>query len=331
MVIVMKFGIIGTNFISDRLLSAFSCTEAGAVAVYSRRKETGDAFAQKHGLSLVFTDLEAFLASDAFEAVYVASPNMCHKEQTLAALRHGKHVLCEKPIAPSLKDYLEMKAEARARGLVLTEAMRPVFDRAWRAVKDQVKALGELRSARLEYCQYSSRYDRFKAGEILNAFTPALSNAALLDIGVYPIAMAAYLFGEPKRIKSEVIRLEGGFEGGGNILLDYGSFSAVISYSKIADSILPSAILGEEGGITVDTVANPKEVFLCPRRGERSRITWEEKPQEDNMSEEVEAFCRMVKEGDTENTDEISRITLRIMDEVRREHGILFPSDGGEV
>lgn len=325
----MKFGIIGTNFISDRLLAAFPVTEAEAVAVYSRKKETGDAFAKKHGISLVFTDLEEFLSSDAFEAVYVASPNMCHKEQTLAALRHGKHVLCEKPVAPSLRDYEEMKAEACARGLVLTEAMRPVFDRAWAAIKGKMKELGTLRTARLEYCQYSSRYDRFLAGEVLNAFNPALSNAALLDIGVYPVAMAAYLFGEPKSVKSDIIRLSNGFEGGGNILLDYGHFSAVISYSKIADSVLPSAVIGEGGGITVDSVATPKEAFFCPRGGKKTPIWWEEKPLEDNMFEEVDAFCEMVRTGDVINTDEISRITLRIMDAVRREHGILFPSDGG--
>ncbi len=327
----MKFGIIGTNFISDRFLAALTATDAAAVAVYSRKKETGEAFAQKHGLSLVFTELEAFLSSDAFEAVYVASPNMCHKEQTLAALRHGKHVFCEKPIAPSLKDYEEMKREAENRRLVLCEAMRPIFDRAWRVIKDKLTALGPIRTAHLDYCQYSSRYDRFKAGEILNAFDPSLSNAALLDIGVYPIAVAAYLFGAPNSISSAVTRLSGNFEGGGNILLGYDGFSAVISYSKIADSVLPSAIIGENGGITVDRAANPREVFFCPRKGENSPITWESRPQEDNMSEEINAFCRMVQNGDIRNTDEISRITLSVMDEVRRQNGILFPSDNGKI
>jgi len=324
----MRFGIIGTNFISDRFLAALAFTEAKATAVFSRKRETGDAFAQKHAIGAVFTDLEAFLHSDVFDAVYVASPNFCHKEQTLAALRAGKHVLCEKPIAPSLDDYLVMKNEARARGLILTEAMRPIFDRMWLAIKDRLGALGTLRSVHLDYCQYSSRYDRFLSGEVLNAFNPALSNAALLDIGVYPIALAAFLFGKPHSVHSEVCRLANGFEGGGSILLGYGDFSAVITYSKVADSLAPSVIIGEKGGITVDKAATPKEVYFCPRGGERERIVRQTPDAEDNMFEEIRAFIRAVQERDTENTHEVSANTLAIMDAVRKEHGIRFPSDG---
>ena len=326
----MRFGIIGTNFISDRFLAALALTDATATAVYSRKQQTGDAFAQKYGISHVYTDLTAFLSSDQFDAVYIASPNFCHKEQAIAALRHGKHVLCEKPIAPSLRDYTEMKREAVSRGLVLTEAMRPAFDPAWAAIRGELSKLGTIRTVHMDYCQYSSRYDRFKAGETLNAFDPSLSNAAILDIGVYPIAMTAYLFGMPSRICGEVIRMENGFEGGGNLLLGYDGFSAVISYSKVADSVLPSSIIGEEGAITVDRCATPAQAFLR-LRGEKEAqpISWDAEPREDNMHEEIRAFCRMVKEGDIVNTDELSRITLTVMDEIRRQNGILFPSDGG--
>lgn len=327
----MNFGIIGTNFISDRFIAALRYTNAHAAAVYSRTEESGNAFAAKHGIAQVFTDFSAFLASPAIDAVYVASPNFCHKEQTLAALRAGKHVLCEKPIAPSLADYTEMKEEARRQNRVLMEAMRPVFDRLWLLIREKMASLGAIRSVHLDYCQYSSRYDRFLRGEVLNAFNPALSNAALLDIGVYPTSLAAFLFGKPLSVASAVTRLANGFEGGGAILLGYDGFQTAITYSKVADSATPSVILGEGGAIIIDKAATPKTVIFRPRGGEDEPIRVETPDENDNMFEEINAFVRAVSENDVENTHTVSADTLFIMDEVRRQNGILFPSDNGKL
>ena len=95
----LRLGIIGTNFISDMLCDAvLQSSDMELGAVYSRKQETGDAFAKKHGIPNIFTDYEAFLNSD-LDAVYVASPNGVHCRQTIQALEHGKHVLCEKVMA----------------------------------------------------------------------------------------------------------------------------------------------------------------------------------------------------------------------------------------
>ena len=323
----MRFGIIGTNYISDRFLAALPFTEGQATAVYSRKEETGRAFAERHGIPFVFTDLAAFLSSDTFDAVYVASPNLCHKDQSIAALRAGKHVLCEKPIAPSLAEYEQMKAEADKRNLLLLEAMRPVFDGNWKRIAARFAEIGPLRKVHLDYCQYSGRYDAFLSGKVLNAFNPALSNAALLDIGVYPIAVAAMLFGMPRSVQSSVIRLSNGFEGGGTILLSYDGFEVGITYSKVCDSVAPSFIIGEKGGITVDRVSEPSEAFLKMRGEEMSPITLTRPPAPDNMFEEIRAFCALAKAEMKKGTENISRIALYIMDKVREQNGVTFPSE----
>ena len=81
----MRLGIMGTNFIGDRLLEAAAAMDAAEegitpYAVYSRKKETGEAFALRHGIPTdrVYTDMEAFFCS-GIEGVYVATPNICHK------------------------------------------------------------------------------------------------------------------------------------------------------------------------------------------------------------------------------------------------------------
>ena len=323
----MRFGVIGTNYISDRFLAALPFTEAKATAVYSRKKETGSAFAVRHGIGSVYTSLDEFLSSNEFDAVYIASPNFLHKEHAILALKAGKHVLCEKPIAPSLRELEEMMAVAEEKGLILLEAMRPTFDSAWRKIASLLPSLGSIRSVLFDYCQYSGRYDAYLSGTVLNAFNPALSNAALLDIGVYPVSVAARLFGKPRAIKSQSFLLSNGFEGGGSILLSYDGFTVAVNYSKVCDSATASFIIGEKGAITVDRISEPKRVTVKMRGEEEKVLEADTHGAPDNMFLEINAFCSFVKMSDTKNTSRVSRDTLFIMDEVRRENGITFPSD----
>lgn len=133
----LKIGIIGTNFISDWFADA-ARQVPGAVlhAVYSRKKETGDAFAGKLQIPHVYDDYEAFLASD-IDAVYVASPNFAHCGQTIRALECGKHVLCEKVMAVNEEEVRAMIDCAQQNRVVLLEAMRPDFDPAFRIVEER--------------------------------------------------------------------------------------------------------------------------------------------------------------------------------------------------
>ena len=323
----MTFGIIGTNFISDSFLAALPFADARAVSVYSRKRETGKAFAERHGIPYVFDDMEAFLSSDTFDAVYIASPNYCHEEQSTLALLHGKHVLCEKPIAPSHKAYLRMQAVAKKAGCVLMEAMRPHHDSFWKEIIKKLPLLGNIRGGQLDYCQYSSRYDRYKRGEYTNAFDPALSNAALLDIGIYPLAAAVMLFGAPQSVTGKSVLLPTGFEGAGTAVLDYGTHTVAVSYSKIADSVSPSVIIGEAGGITIDKMSSPTKACIRLRTGEEILL---EKPETDapsNMHEEVLAFSAAVKAGELLPCGDLSLAALTVMDELRMAAGVRFPSD----
>ena len=91
---MIRFGIIGTNFITDSLLEAsLNCPEFELTAVYSRSLDRAREFADKYGAKLVFDDLEAFAACDQIDAVYVASPNCCHAPQSILMMEHGKHLI----------------------------------------------------------------------------------------------------------------------------------------------------------------------------------------------------------------------------------------------
>ena len=327
----MTFGVIGTNFISDWFMAALPFANSAASAVYSRKKETGDAFASRHGIPLVFDDLDAFLSSDAFDAVYIASPNFLHESQAVRALRAGKHVLVEKPASPSLSGYLRACDEAKKQGRVYMEAMRPVHDGLLKKVKENLYRIGKVRSAHLEFCQYSSRYDRHKRGEYTNTFDPALSNAAILDIGIYPIETAVWLFGTPKEVCGKSLILENGFEGAGEAVLAYGDHNVAISYSKVADSLLPSVILGEAGGVTVDKLVLPTRAVFRFRSGEELVLTREETKAATNMHDEILDFVRAIDACALLPEHKTTADALAVCDALRKGAGVVFPSDNEDT
>ncbi len=322
----IRLGIIGTNFVSDWLTTEAKDSGLYEVrAVYSRKSETGEAYANKHAIPVVYTDMEAFLSDPELDAVYVSSPNACHAAQSIDALRHGKHVLCEKPIATTAAEYRDMQNAARENGRILLEAMRPAHDPAILAIRDHIDALGTIRRVELEFCQYSSRYDRFKAGEILNAFTPALGNAAIMDIGVYAVHVCALLFGMPELTAdfySRSVFAENHMELMGEMLLPYGADAPVrITYAKIYNSLNPSVILGENGGILIDKLSNPKSVRLKLRDGTDKELCVS--PKDNNMVYELAAFARCIRTGNNPHT-RCSEIEMAILDRIREKNGIVF-------
>ena len=291
----MRLGIIGTNFISDNLVAAARNT-AGVeiVAVYSRKRDTGAAFAAKYpGIDLVFDDFDAFLASPEFDAVYVASPIVAHSRQTILALHRGKHVLCEKMMAHTLPAAEKMRSVASECGRILLEAMRPAHDPAYDTVRALLPRIGKISSATLEFRQYSSRYDRFKAGIVMNAFDPTMYNSALSDIGIYPLHAALMLFGKDGVLKSaESEMLHNGFEADGRLLIGYDGFDAEILYSKIRDSVAPSIIVGEQGSITIDKISQPTCLTLTLSDGSHEQYKFAP-PDDNNMTYELAAFRDM--------------------------------------
>ncbi len=289
----IKFAVVGTNNISDKFVFAAKLSKCAEIsAVFSRKLDTGAAFAKKHDIKKVFCNFDEMLAESEIEAVYIASPHMCHPEQSVRALGAGKHVLCEKIISPDKEGFTRQKSAMEKSGKVLLEAMRPDFDPAMKIIKENLPKLGKIRRVVFEYCQYSSRYDSFKLGELPNAFNPKMKNTALADIGIYPLHMCINLFGKPKRINAEASFLKNGFEAAGALLLSYGDMFANIIYSKVSESVNPSVIEGELGSLSFDKINAPSKIVLH-LRGEEPKLL-DYTPVPNNMVYEIDAFCEMV-------------------------------------
>ncbi|MBQ8350806.1 MAG: Gfo/Idh/MocA family oxidoreductase [Clostridia bacterium] len=319
----IRLGIIGTGKISAQLADAARAAGGYTLAsLLSRDRARGEAFAAENGIARTFTDEEAFLTS-GLDAVYVATPNCHHAHGAIAAATHGLHVLCEKPVAANADEWRAMRQAAKEHGVVLLEAMRPLHDPLLGLLQEKLPAIGKLRHVRLEYCQYSSRYDAFRTGEVLRAFDPRYGNAAIMDIGVYCVAVAAYLFGAPRTVQATSVFLENGFEGGGEALLSYDGFTVSIGYSKITASANPSCFLGEDGSLTLDKLNSPGRVVLSTRAGGEEQLPYT--PLANNMVHELRDFAALIAQGDTAHRwQTASDITIDILDRIREASGITF-------
>lgn len=320
----IRFGIMGTNFISDRFCEAIEMDDiAEVVAICSREQASAETFASKYGIKLAFPSPEAFFACKEMDAVYIALPNSLHASFTKQALLSGKHVLCEKPMATSLKELEEMRACAKKEGKVLLEAMRPYFDPATAVISSCLSKVGALRYARLEFSQYSSRYDRFKKGEVLRAFDPSFGNAALMDIGIYPVSVAAMLFGAPNSVKGTSLFLQNGFEGLGTATLAYENMLVDIVYSKITQGMVPSVFVGEAGTLSVDSMTAPAEIIFTSRDGKTEKMPCT--PHQNNMVYEIKAFCEAIYKGIPEHpTMAFTEIAMRIVQTLLDANQITF-------
>ena len=325
----LRFGVIGTNFISDWVIAGGRQDERFELAaVYSRTQENADAFAAKHNIPHTFTSLEAMAASPFIDAVYVASPNAFHTAQSILCMEHGKHVLCEKAFASNAREANEMIATARKNKVALMEAMKPTLTPNFLAARDALNRIGAVRRYFSCYCQYSSRYDKFREGTVLNAFRPEMSNGALPDIGVYTIYPMVVLFGRPQIIKAAGFKLSSGVDGEGSVVFSYPSMDAAVLYSKIANSQLPAEIQGEDGNIVFDRINIISKVDLHLRDGRKESLSCPTPYNE--YYYEVKEFIDIVQSGRQESTInswENSLITMEIMDEIRRQLGVKYPAD----
>lgn len=321
----MRFAIVGTNFISDNFCIAASRAAGASVeAVFSRAESTGEAFAAKYGIGKVYTDFSSMLRDKDIDAVYIASPTMCHSEQAIAALGAGKDVLCEKMICATYPEFLEMKAAADRTGRVLIEAMRPDFDEILLSVSKSIGKMGKIKEVRLEYCQYSSRYDKFKAGEVMNAFDPAMKNSALADIGIYPLHFAVSLFGAPRNIVSEGVFLHNGFLGSGVSVLNYDGFDVRIEYSKIHEGENISRIICECGEIYFDKINEP--TYYTVKAADGSAETYHAPADKSNMVDEISAFMHICESDSVlgEKLLAVTEKTMAAVDEIYRSLKINF-------
>ena len=325
---MIKLGTVGTSAITESFLTSVALSgKFEHYAVYSRSLETGNAFAKKQGAKKVFCDL-AEMAECGIEAVYIASPNVFHADQSRIFLEHGVHVICEKPIATSYADYCKLKALADSKGLIYMEAIIPRHTEWYDTVKDAVSKIGKISMARIDYSQLTSRLPQYLRGEHINIFDMSLHAGTLMDLGVYCVYGAVDLLGEPKSITAMAQYLPNGADCSGAALFDYGDFPAVISYSKMGQAGFGSELIGMEGTLKIRMISQYTGVTLVKEGRETELVGMKTKAElmRGEAAKLAEYITCPETGADYAKASELCAAVHRCMDKIRQSAGINYPA-----
>ena len=330
---MVKFGLIGTGRITTWVLKgAIQDPRFKAVAVCSRSEESARRFIQDHPEvfpegALVFTSVEEMAACPEVDAVYVGTPNATHHPYTIACLKAGKHVLCEKPMGCSAEEVEQMIEASRNGGKVLMEAMIATLNPNFTAARARLSDIGTVHGVFATYLQYSTKYDALKQGSVANSFNPRMGGGALEDVGIYTTYPVVALFGMPDGVKSvrHTVPTDcGEVEVGGSAMLSYPGMTACLSWSKAADAHIPTEICGEGGSLVLDSIHNAHSATLLPHAapsGGRGPGAQPQKLHEglqmDDYYYEFKEFMDIVERGGIEsevNSHKVSLDNRRLMD-----------------
>lgn len=292
----MKFATVGTSWITEKFISSAKTVDGvSLIAVYSRDKAKAEAFKEKTGALLSFDSLEEMADSDAFDSIYIASPNVCHYEQSKLFLKHGKNVICEKPATTSREQMIELISLAESNNLAYTEAIMTIHTDGFYELQKRIKELGNIRSAHFDFYQLSSKYPLYIDGKNPNIFNPEMHTGCLMDIGVYNLYLAAALFGKPQKIISDAVMLSNGCDAAGTAILKYNDSSVVLNYSKVGQTYSYSEIIGDKGTLMFSSVSQLTGMYF--KSAESSELLIEEEVSRDSiMSGEIKFFKSLTEE-----------------------------------
>ncbi len=196
----MRWGILSTARINRKLLAgAREATGVEVVAVGSRDRARGEAFAAEHGIGRVHDSYEALLADDGVDAVYIPLPNSMHVSWSVRALEAGKHVLCEKPMARRAADVEAAFDAADRAGRLLMEAFMWRYHPQTDALVRLAGEIGPLRVVRAAF--------GFTIGDDPSnvRLQGGLEGGSLMDVGCYCLSALRLLGGEPEAVEGQAI------------------------------------------------------------------------------------------------------------------------------
>ena len=328
----IRWGIIGAGHIASRFVTAVQQhTQGQVVAVGSRNRERGAAFAAAHRIGTghrigaVHEGYAALVADPAVDVVYVATPHSEHREHALLAIAAGKHVLVEKAFTRNALEAVEVIQAARAAGVFLMEAMWTRFLPHVAALR-QVVERGEIGDVVRVEADFggSPPYNPTDPN-----FNPALAGGALLDLGVYPIAFAQDLLGTPTGVTAVGTLAGTGVDVESTVTLDFeGRAQAIARSSFLADTPRTAVVIGTDGRIDVDPEFYAPTTFTVTRRdGTRTRF---EEPVDGGMQFEAAEVARCIAAGRAESPRVSWQSTLDVMrtlDAARGQLGVVYPGE----
>lgn len=323
----IKWAIMGTGTIAKSFAQGLGqLSDAELYAVGSRSLQSAEQFGNNFPAQKYYGSYEALVRDPDVDVVYIATPNSAHKDNILLCLNHGKPVLCEKPFTLNRHETAEVIRVAREKKLFLMEGMWTRFFPVYRQIREwlDANAIGPVRmvSADFGFRREGPAEDR-KVG--LHR-----GGGALMDVGVYPISFASWVFQQPPSTITGVASLyETGVDELSAMTLLYPDGQvAVLSCSINTPTQKEARIIGNKGTIVIPEFSKAISATLAVIGEEPVTVTF---PLEGNgYNYQAAAVMACLRAGETEcelmPLDESLTIMVQ-MDELRQQWGIVFPGE----
>jgi dihydrodiol dehydrogenase / D-xylose 1-dehydrogenase (NADP) len=196
----IRWGILGTGSIAKAFVEGLSVlNDTEIIAVGSRNQKTADEFAKKFNIPKAHSTYEKLANDPEVDVIYISTPHNFHADNSILCINSGKAVLCEKPFTVNAMESRQVVKLAREKNIFIMEAMwsrcLPIYKKVREWISDGL--IGEVRMLHADF-GFNAGWN--PAGRTLN---PNLAGGALLDVGIYPISFAFWIFGKkPERILS---------------------------------------------------------------------------------------------------------------------------------
>ena len=322
----LRWGMIGAGTISHSFVKDFHLMKnAELIAVATSDKIRGKIFAKKYNIPFACTYKELY-ESNEVDVVYISTTHNYHYEQSLACLKNGKAVLCEKPITVNITECNQLIKVAKEQNIFLMEAMWTYFLPAINKAKQWID---EGRIGRLKVIQADFSYP-MKKNMTGRMYNPNLAGGSLLDLGIYPISIANYFANKlPESITASGELTETGVDERLAIILQYGDITATLFSSIITRMTNKCRLFGDKGYIELGDFwrAHSAKIFNADFE---LLETFNDGRVSHGFIYEMQHVNDKVLNRDTES-DIVplskSRDVQAIMMEVRRQIGLIYPMD----
>ena len=247
----VRWGLLSTAHINRRVIPAIHASpRSELVAVASRDLDRAEAYAHEWEIPQAFGGYEEMLISGKVDAVYLSLPNHLHARWSIRALEAGVNVLCEKPLALTVKEVDQMIAASRRTGRRLAEAFM------YRHHPQTLLAGEWVKSGRLGEISLIRSVFNFKIGEREDniRLIPEYGGGSLWDVGVYPVSFAQFIFaGPPDRVSGERWTGDTGVDETFTGQLHYpGDRMALVASSLRMPFYTAAEIIGTGGRLHID-------------------------------------------------------------------------------
>ncbi|MEW2301868.1 Gfo/Idh/MocA family oxidoreductase [Streptomyces sp. NPDC006655] len=326
----VRWGILATGGIAAAFAADLvDLPDAEITAVASRSPESARAFAERFGIERAYGDWESLARDEDVDVVYVATPHAAHRAATGLCLRAGRNVLCEKAFTVNSREAEELVALAKEHDRFLMEAMwtycNPLVRRLTALVADG--AIGQVRTVQADF----GLEGPFPPAHRLR--DPALGGGALLDLGVYPVAFAHLLLGEPDGMSARAVLSEEGVDLQTGALLSWESGAlAMVHCSIVGGTGNGASITGSQGRIDIPDGFFHPERFVLHRDG-RDPQEFAMDPADgprNTLRHEAREVMRALRAGEKESPLVPLTGTLAVMrtlDTLREQIGVRYPGE----